>query len=259
MKKILISGIFLLMGLAVLAQEKEYLLFEFMEVHDENASEYLDVEEFWSGIHQQRIADKSILGWDLWALTPGGSKQGSNYLTVTIFPSLEKMLEATGSLDVMAYAQKAYPKMSEKDLSAMMDKTVHSRDIANQVFIEEVDQTDDNFKMHIGMLVTLDVMKQLDGGYEKAESEIFKPLHQQLVNSGKSGHWGLMRVILPSGSEAYGSHIAYSFFNDYAQLANYLEMSMGDWDAKTQMAVTKGLETREWKEKVIGQLVKMAR
>lgn len=59
----------------------------------------------------------------------------------------------------------------------MMEKTVKSRDIANQVFIEEVDQTDDNFKMRIGMVVTLDVMKQLDDGYEKAESEIFKPIH----------------------------------------------------------------------------------
>lgn len=68
-----------------------------------------------------------------------------------------------------------------------------------------------------------------------------------------------MRVILPSGSEAYGSHITYSFFNDYAQLANYMEMSMGEWDAKTQMAATKGLETRDWKEKVIGRLVNMVR
>jgi len=259
MKKILFSGIFLLMGLAVLAQGKLYLLFEFMEVHDENASEYLDVEEFWSGIHQQRVADKSILGWDLWALTPAGSKQGSNYLTVTQFSSLQKMLEASGGLDIMGYAQKANPQMSEKDLNAMMDKTVHSRDIANQVFIEEVDQTDDNFKMHLGMVVTLDVMKQLDDGYEKAESEIFKPIHQQFVNSGKSGHWGLMRTILPAGSEAYGTHIAYSFFNDYEQLAKYMEMPMGDWDNKTQIAVQQGLKTRDWKEKIIGHLVKMVR
>lgn len=111
MKKILMTGIFLFMGLIILAQGKEYLLFEFMEVQDENASDYLDVEEFWSKIHQQRIADKSILGWDFWALTPGGSKQGSNYLTVTIFPSLERMLAATGSLDIMGYAKKAYPNM----------------------------------------------------------------------------------------------------------------------------------------------------
>ncbi len=259
MKRILMTGIFLIMGLIILAQDKEYLLFEFMEVSDENASDYLDVEEFWSAIHQQRVADKSIVGWDLWALTPGGSKQGSNYLTVTIFPNLQKMLEATGTLDVMGYAKKAYPKMSDKDLSAMLEKTVKSRDIAHQVLFEDVDQTDDNFKMHIGMVVTLDVMNQLDDGYEKVESEIFKPLHQMFVNDGKSGHWGIMRTILPAGSEAYGTHITYSFFNDYEQLANYLEMSMGDLDSKTLMAVNQGLKTRDWKEKIIGHLVKMVR
>jgi len=262
MKKILTLTLVLLLAIGMKAQQNhapEYLLFEFMSVPDENTQDYLAVEQFWSGIHQQRVADKSIIGWDLWALTPSGSKQGSQFLTVTIFPSLKAMLSAVTSLDVMGYAKKAYPNKSEKELNAMMEKTVKSRDIAHQVLFKGVDETKDDFKMQLGTVCTLDVMKQLDDSYEKVESEIFKPWHQQLVDDGKKGHWGLIRTILPAGSTAYADHIAYSFYKDMDQLAAFMENSGGDMDMKTQMAVSKGLKTRDWKEMIIGKLIKMVR
>ena len=91
------------------------------------------------------------------------------------------------------------------------DKTVQSRELVYQNLLVGVDQTDDDFKMKVGMVVTLDLMKQTKDNYEKAESEIFKPWHQQIVNDGGKGHWGLIREILPVGNEAYFTHIAYSY------------------------------------------------
>ena len=246
------------MTMSIKAQEKSqplYLLFEFMQVNGDQGSNYLQVEDFWSGLHKQRVADKTILGWDLWALTPSGTKQGSQYLTVTLFPSLKDMLQSIGSLDVMGYAKKAYPKMTEKELSAMFDKTVKSRDMAHQVLFKEIDRTKDDFQMKVGTLVTLDIMKQLDDSYEKAESEIFKLWHQDMVDKGKKGSWGLLQAILPAGSEAYGSHIAFSMYNNEAQLAAFMEGSSGDMNFTTQLAVKEGLKTREWKEMKIGKLI----
>lgn len=262
MKKLFTLGLVLLLTLNMYGQDNpqaEYLLFEFMQVNDENGSDYWQVEDFWSGIHKQRVADKSIIGWDLWALTPAGTEQGSQYLTVTIFPTLKSMLQAINSFDVMAYAKKAYPNKKESELDKMMSLTVKSRDMSNQVLFKEVDQTNDNFEMKLGTVVTLDIMKQLEGNYEKAESEIFKPWHQEMVDSGKSGHWGLMRAILPAGSTAYGTHIAYSMFNDMGQLAEYLETPLDEMDMMTELGVQEGLKTREWKEKKIGTLVMMER
>ena len=262
MKKILTLTLILLATIGLKAQQSnppEYLLFEFMSVPDENTQDYLAVEQFWSGIHQQRVADKSIIGWDLWQLLPSGSKQGSQFLTVTIFSSLDAMLSAMTSLDVVGYAKKAYPNKSEKEITAMLEKTVKSRDMAYQVLFKGIDQTKDDFKMQVGTIVTLDIMKQKDDSYEKVESEIFKPWHQQLVDDGKKGHWGLLRTILPAGSTAYADHIAYSFYKDMGQLAAFMENSGGDMDMKTQMAVTKGLQTRDWKEQKIGKLIKMVR
>src|SRR5665648_388243 len=150
MKTILALVLVCLTTFSLKAQDKPsqlYLLFEFMQVSGEQGSNYWQVEDFWSGIHKQRVADKSILGWDLWSLTPSGEEQGSQYLTVTVFASLKDMLQAIGSLDVMAYAKKAYPNKSEKDLYAMFEKTGKSRDMAHQVLFKIIDQTKDDFKI----------------------------------------------------------------------------------------------------------------
>jgi hypothetical protein len=244
------------------AQEKSsklYLMFEFMQVSDEHGSDYWQVENFWSGIHKQRVADKSILGWDLWSLTPSGSEQGSQYMTVTLFSSLQDMLQAATSLDVSGYAKKAYPKLSEKELNEMFDKTGKARNRADQVFFEQVDKTKDDFKMKVGTMATMDVMKQSDDSYEKVESEIFKPWHQDMVNQGKKGSWELLRAILPAGSDAYGTHITVSMYNDATQLSSFMEGSGGDLDLKTSLALKEGLKTREWKEMKVATLQMMVR
>ena len=262
MKKLFTLGFVFLLALNMYGQDNpqaEYLLFEFMHVNDEMGSDYWQVEEFWSGIHKQRVADKSINGWDLWSLSPSGTEQGSQYLTVTIFPTLKSMLQSINSLNVMAYAKKAYPDKKESELNEMMSKTVKSRDISHQVFFKGVNQTKDKFEMKVGTIVTLDIMKQIDGSYEEAESEIFKPWHQEMVDNGKSGHWGLLRAILPAGSETYGTHIAYSMYIDMSQLAEYMENSFGEMDMMTELAVQEGLKTRDWKEKKIGKLEIMVR
>ena len=236
-----------------------YLLFEFMHVKPDKGNDYLQVEDFWSGIHKQRVADKSIIGWDLWSLIPSGTEQGSQYLTVTVFANLTDMLQAVESFDVMAYAKKAYPNKSDAELTELFNKTGASRDMAHQVLFKQVTHTKGDFKMKVGIMCTMDIMKQLDDSYEKVESEIFKPWHQEMVKEGKKQHWGLLRTILPSGSEAYGTHIAYSFYTDVSQLAAFMEGAFGDMDITTQLAVKEGLKTREWKEMKIGKLEMMVR
>jgi len=260
MKKLFTLALISVLALSALAQDnskKLYLLFEFMQVNDEQGANYWQVEQFWSGIHKQRIADKQILGWDLWSFIPAGKEQGAQYMTVTLFSSLKDMLEPGGFDN--ATVKKAYPKMTDKEISDMMDKTVKSRDIANQVYLEQVDVTKDNFQMKVGTMATMDIMKQLDDRYEQMESEIFKPWHQKLVDSDKIEDWSLLRVILPAGTDTYGTHVTVSMFNDVAQLATFMEAPMDKIDFLTQSAVRDGLATREWKKKRLMRLEMIAR
>lgn len=258
MKTLFILGFVILLQLGLNAQSAVkplYLLFEFMHVKGEQSSDYGKVEDFWSGIHKQRVADKSILGWDLWYLTPSGTEQGSQYLTVTLFPDLQSMLKAIESLDVMTYAKRAYPSKTDKELSAMFEKTVKSRDLAHQVLFSKIDGTADSFKMKEGTMLTMDIMKQLDDSYERVESEIFKPWHQQMVTEGKKGSWVFLRAILPSGSEAYGTHLTVSMYQDEAQLAAFMENAGGKIDYVTQLAIQQGLKSRDLRETKIGKLI----
>jgi hypothetical protein len=262
MKTLFTLGLVILLNLGINAQVKSkplYLLFEFMQVKGDQSSTYLKVEDFWSGIHKQRVADQSILGWDLWSLTPAGTEQGSQYLTVTLFSSLENMLKAIESLDIYSYAKKAYPNKTDKELTAMFDQTLKSRDMANQVLFRQIDSTTGDFKMEVGTMLTMDIMKQLEDSYEKVESEIFKPWHQQMVTEGKKGSWELLQTILPSGTEAYGTHLTVSMYKDAAQLAAFMENNVGSWDLKTQLAVQQGLKSRNLRETKIGRLEKMVR
>ena len=67
MKKLLTLSLVILMAFSINAQDNAkpfYLLFEFMHVKPDKGNDYLQVEDFWSGIHKQRVADKSIVGWD---------------------------------------------------------------------------------------------------------------------------------------------------------------------------------------------------
>lgn len=262
MRTLLTFVLIVLINLGLKAQEAAtplYLLFEFMQVDSRTSGDSWQVEDFWSGIHRQRVADKSIKGWDLWTLTPNGTKQGSQYLTVTLFSTLQNMLQAINGLDVMAYAKKAYPNKTEKELGAILNKTGKARDLANQVLLKQVDRTKDDFKMKIGTMLTMDIMKQQDDTYETVESEIFKPWHQEMVSKGKKGSWELLRTILPSGSEAYGTHLTISMYQDAAQLASFLEGGFGEMDLKTRLALKEGLKTREWKEVKFATLQMMVR
>jgi len=263
MKKITTLTFVFLLSLGLFAQQQNqplYLLFEFMKVNDEKGSDYLEVEQFWTEIHKQRVADGNIIGWDLWAMSPGGSEQGSQYFTVTLFSSLEAMLQGFPEGKFNEYLQKAHPNMSDEELGQWMEKTVASRDIAHQVYCKEINTTEGDFDMPIGTLLKFDIMKQIDDNYEKVENDIFKPWHQQLVDNGQKEAWGFIKVLLPAGSQAIGSHMTYSMYSSYKQIAGDMEGGGdGTMDTMTSLAVKQALETRDWRMVEAARLIMKVR
>ena len=256
----LLSVIFLTLNLQAQDESQElYLIFEFMKVSDEKGSDYLEVEEFWSKLHKQRVADGSIIGWDLWSLTPSGAMQGSQYMTVTLFSALKDMMAPVNLQDIQGFMKTAYPNMSEEEIGAMMSKTSESRDIAHQVYLKEIATTDGDFEMNVGTVATVDIMKQLNSNYEKAEMEIFQPRHQQMVDDGMKGNWGLLKTLLPAGSDAYSTHITVNMYKDVAQLAAAMEGGPGEIDGMMQLAVQEGLQSRDMREVKIATLEMMVR
>ena len=242
-----------------IAQEKLYLVFEFMRVDNEQENAYAETESFWEKIHEQRVKNGTIIGWDLWALAPGGEDQNFQYLTVNLYNDPVKMFEGGGFQEAL---QAAYPNMSEDELNKKFNATAKSRDLAVRIFLEEVATTDDDFEMPIGTVASIDFMKvalENYSTYEKAEMEVFKPLHQKAVDADQKRSWALLRFMSPIGSATYASHITVNMYADFKEALNQnINFNEGMTPQQTK-AMQDGLAARDMKFVNMARLIRKVR
>jgi len=264
MKKVLILMAFMFLGNMVIAQDELYLTFEFMKVDNEQEQAYAATEEFWEKIQEERVKAGDILGWDLWSLQPGGEMQHFQYLTVTLYSDPVKMMDGSSWNSLMDRAKAAYPNMSEADLMAKVNGSSKTRDLAVRIYAQEISATkgESGADMPLGTIAQVDMMKVglMDyGKYEKAEKEVFKPLHQKAVDAGEKASWGLIRFISPIGSDTYASHMTVSMFDGYKQALNQnIGFSEGATPAQTKL-MEEGLAAREMKYVYMAELIRKAR
>ena len=113
------------------------------------------------------------------ALEPSGADQGYQYLTVNLFGSMEAMLKRGAGGALMAHAKRAYPKMTEPELTAKFNATSETRELAVRLFLEQIDTTTGGTEMKEGTIALITSMMAKDPSYEKMESEVFKPLARE--------------------------------------------------------------------------------
>lgn len=262
MKNLLILITLLMVGHMAVAQEKLYLVFEFMQVDNEQEAVYAETEEFWEKIQAQRVKAGDILGWDLWALSPGGEQQGFQYLTVSLYNDPVKMMDGSSWVNLVDRAKAAYPNMSEADLEKKLNQSSTTRDLAVRIFAEEIATTKGDFDMPLGTVAQMDLMKvnlMNYDAYEKAEMEIFQSIHQKEVNAGNKANWGLIRFISPIGSDTYASHMTVSMFKDYKQaLSQNIDWTGGATPASSKV-MQDGIALRDMKYVYMANLIRKAR
>ncbi|SDR92624.1 hypothetical protein [Gramella sp. MAR_2010_147] len=259
MKRILILMLLLVFCSLSSAQEEIYMTFEFMKVDNDQEQFYVETEDFWEKIHEQRVASGDIAGWDLWQLLPGGEDQGYQYLTVTVFDDPLKMMNA--SAGILESAKMAYPDLSDEEIENRVNLAGGSRDLAVRLFLKIADGINIDYQMKPGMVATLDLMNARDGNYEayeKAETDIFKPLHQKMVDNGTKGDWRLLKVLLPQGTEVFASHITVNMFDNWEQYINSMSFE-DDMVPDMEKKMADGLKTRDMKWVYLATLTKMVR
>jgi hypothetical protein len=260
MKKLLILIAIMFLGNIAIAQDKLYLVFEFMKVDNEQEQAYLETESFWEKIHEQQTKNGDILGWDLWSLKPGGENQGYQYLTVTLYNDPIKMMSGGGNFEAALKA--AYPKMSDEELNNTFNNTSKSRDLAARIYLEQIAATKDNFQMPLGTIAGINLMHVSDENYvkyEKFETEVFQPMAQKEVESGIRGNWSLMRYMLPVGSDAYATHITADMYKDYNQIFSGGTIEGPELSKEQLQKIQEGMTTRELKYKYMATLIKKVR
>jgi len=256
MKKLLfIFALFL--SFSSFAQDDLYLTFELMKVSNEQENAYAETENFWEKIHQQRVQDGEIIGWDLWALQPSGEDQSFQYMTVTLFNSAKAMFDGGNFMETV---KKAYPNMSEEELNKKFNSTAKSRSLAVRIYLHQIATTNDSFDMPLGTIAYVNYMKANNSNaYEKAEKEIFQPMHQKDVDSGTRASWALLGFMLPAGSEAYATHVTVDMFKDLDQALSYNPGDMSSLTEAQQKAIQDALTTRDLKWISMATLIKKVR
>lgn len=247
----------LLFTVCTLGQNKLYLVFEMMKVDNEQEASYMEVENFWEKIHEHRVKNGDIIGWDLWRLGPGGENQGFQYMTVNLYDDPVKMMSNAGDFDAALKA--AYPDMSEEDLNKKFSLTPKSRDLAVRIFLEQVDGTEDDFAMPLGTVARINMMKVEAGNYdkyEKMESEVFKPMHQSEVDNGNRASWGLLRIMSPYGSDTYASHITVDMYKDMAHMFAPNDNDGPEISEEQMKQINEGIATRDMKYTYVATLIK---
>ena len=119
MKNLLLSFI-LLFSFSINAQ---YAVMSAVDLNDGAEEDYLKLEKFWSGIHQEAINQGLEAGWSVWKRTPQeGDEPGNNeYLIFNLYNSIEQLEKGFNGAEL---AQKAYKgKMSKRSIQRMLDGT----------------------------------------------------------------------------------------------------------------------------------------
>jgi hypothetical protein len=251
MKKLLITAI-LSFGLiiALQAQQQRFMVFEFMKVESNQTYDFMEFKEFMDKVYQAAINDKRITGWDLWSLQSGADIGEFQYITITYYKDPVSMMNGLEEEDLIRYAMIAHPHLNENQARKRFSDAQSSRDLAQRVYMKEIATTKDSFQFKKGTLASFDMMKAVEGKfeeYEKAEREVFQSIHQSRIDKGLMGSWSLLRTALPFGSEAKTTHLTMNIYKDYLQFFNAQEYEDMESTKDQQMAIEKGLKSRDQK------------
>jgi hypothetical protein len=251
MKKILSTIAAIMVTVAVIyGQQTKFLVFEFIKVESNQTYDFIEHKDFMEKVYQGAINDKRITGWDLWSLQSGADPSEFQYITVTYFNDPVSMMNGLNEEDIVRYAMIAYPHMTEKQVKEKLSESTNFMDLAQRSYMQQIASSRDNFQFRRGTLASFDLMKAVEGKfqeYEKAEKEVFLPIHQNRIDKGLMGHWSLLRTALPFGSEAKSTHLTLNVYKDYMQFFNAQEYEDMESTVEQIAAMEKGLKSRDQK------------
>ena len=196
-----------------LANSQEYVELSFIKSSPTQSVEYDKIlNEKWSKLHQKRVNDGHINGWDVWKIVGGTNEDMHHtYVIATLF-------EDPGNRKNPGL-KAIFPEMTDGDLELFNEKNLNSRTIKLDAYTIVVDKY---FKSTDSLpnLMTLNYMKVAPGmekAYEDMETITFKSSHE---NNPNLAGWGLLKRIGKHGSDLYWNYMTLDFYANGADWHN---------------------------------------
>ena len=192
-----------------------FVVVDFMNVEPGKHASYLEVEqEIWKPMHQERINEGIIVGWYLYAVEFSGEMNDYNYVAITLYDNA-RQLENPWRSDI---PEKVHPGRKVEEL---MQKTYESRTrIKSELFYSIATAPEIPLERPAPYMQVnfMKVEPQMASEYEQLESEIWQPIHNESIRSGRTTGWGLWSSLFPRGSGRPYQYITLNSFSEYSYI-----------------------------------------
>jgi len=214
------------MMLSATAQNKAYLVLEYMHVKPGNDAAYIQTETLWKKIHQQRQKDSTILDWNVWAVTlPYDMNAEYQYVVGTVYPSMDAFLNGYAKVDL----HKIFPGLSDDGVNSLLTTSAASRDMVRSTVIELLYNDGFNGKT-TPTYVLATAMKATpgkEGDYESLETKDWGPIHKDLIKNGFESAFSFGRLMFPADANSPYNYIIFRFFDKAAMMD---KQDKADWN-----------------------------
>ena len=234
-----------------------YLTFSFAQlithmsvrVDDNERQGYLELENFWSEIHEQAIKDGLSQRWMVWEFTyedEEASKGKPDFLVMNFYKdSIQK--SKTANLNFKDYAKKVYKgKLSKSKFEKKWNLPLGKR---NFYELERLDNTYWHGELKIGMKISMNVLKSLNEDYEDYEMKFFKKWHEKNILDGSRKWWEFNRVLssnlnTESSTDGTPTHSTIGVF-DRERSQEEIDEFWNNLTFEDRMMIKNGLASRE--------------
>jgi L-rhamnose mutarotase len=188
-----------------------YALVEYMKVKPADVDNYLELEKtFWKPIHEERVNQKEIKGWRIFAVKYTGTSDEYNFVTATFFDDVTK-LEKVYNVDV----EKVHPG---KDIQKVYQETLKSRELVKSNLLVWNSSINGNVPYKYLQVNFMKVKQGEESAYLNIENLIWKPVHEELAKAGLKSGWSVWSVVYPGGSGNDYQFLAVDDLSEFKQI-----------------------------------------
>ena len=183
MKRYILSMYFIL---SFIFSSAQVAIVDYMYVKPENEENYLEIEQKWKEVHQERVKYNTIKGWYFYKVKFAGTESPYQYVVVTVYNSFDdsENLYFEGSFD------KAW---GETDHTAFINQTLSTRNLIRSEVFSYVDGTSIKWSNPAKYVYInfIEVPENQESNYLDIEKYVWKPIHESLQEDRKMASWTL--------------------------------------------------------------------
>ena len=199
MKNYFLNFIMLFFSIFIFSQSQ--ITYTSVRLAEGTESSYLELEKFWSEIHENLIEDDYASFWAVWKVEQDSEKENqSDYLIMNIWKDSLQKAKAMG-IDWKEYAQNVYKgKLSKSKFNKKWNIVNEIQSERRQYEMERIDNTVFIGQIKKGMKIQINAFKALNDEYEQYELQFYKKWHEKGILNG-SRAWREINKVVGSSME----------------------------------------------------------